>query len=317
MRKDSDQYHNETTAGIANLLIGRSRTQLLKQCDLMNCKTCSSFLDTTIRNFVIHNKTIQFILPAFPAKSPNSQKTASHLPDLGEKLALIELNKLCQMISSFYLPGAQILICSDGTVFNDLLGVTDTDVKNYTRCIKEIIDHHALSNLKLYNLESYYSNLTLEQMRLKLLTEFGEDLQALQSRTKMNENHQQLFNGIHRFIYEDLLTINTDQTKNQLRLLAKQLTYLVIQRSNAWSNLIESVNQNAVRLSIHPQVCGSKKFGIALLKSDNKWATPWHRVVLQNYDEFSLIKREQAESLQAKKIFINGRFSHYILARGV
>lgn len=40
------------------------------------------------------------------------------LPDLGEELALTHLNGLGESIADIYEPGAQIVITSDGLVYN-------------------------------------------------------------------------------------------------------------------------------------------------------------------------------------------------------
>ena len=87
----------------------------------------------------------------------------------------------------------------------------------------------------------------------------------------------------------------------------------MIQRSNAWSNYLEIKFPDAVRLSIHPQSCGSKKIGIMLLACDNIWATPWHRIAVLQGEKHVLMKRVEAEKIGAKPVYINDRFSHYAI----
>jgi L-tyrosine isonitrile synthase len=306
------QFNHAIATNIAMLLTARSRRYTSTKCD-GNCLKCLCHLEQYITQFVTNNQKIQFVLPAFPAKSPNKTKTASRLPDLGEELALFELNQLCRKITLLYRPGAEIIICSDGRVFNDLLAVTDTDVTNYMQEILAIIKSSSLSHLRTYNLDYHYKSLSFERMRCKLMHDYSDDLREIMFRTGATPEHKHLFNGMHRFIFEDFLTLNTHISKNQVRKLAKERTYLVIQRSNAWSNLINTHFKGAIRLSIHPQPCCSSKFGIMLLRSDSNWATPWHRVVLQQGKQFTLVKRVQAEQLQANQIFKNGKFSHYRL----
>lgn len=68
---------------------------------------------------VIKNESIPMVLPAFPFKSPNRKdKTIGSLPDLGEELALMHLNGLCESIAEIYEPGANVVITSDGLVYN-------------------------------------------------------------------------------------------------------------------------------------------------------------------------------------------------------
>ena len=47
-------------------------------------------------------QAVEFVLPAFPAKSPNRKKTVGILPDKGEELALEYLTGLARKIKSFY-----------------------------------------------------------------------------------------------------------------------------------------------------------------------------------------------------------------------
>jgi pyoverdine/dityrosine biosynthesis protein Dit1 len=58
-------------------------------------------------------------LPAFPWKSANQvYKVLGTLPDKAEELALKRLNGICEAIGDVYKPGAELLIISDGLVYN-------------------------------------------------------------------------------------------------------------------------------------------------------------------------------------------------------
>src|SRR5690348_6533182 len=67
-----------------------------------------------IKQYIQNRQRIMFVLPAFPAKSANTNKTRGPFPDLGERLSLRFLNQLCENITSVYARGAEIIICSDG-----------------------------------------------------------------------------------------------------------------------------------------------------------------------------------------------------------
>jgi hypothetical protein len=84
-----------------------------------------------IAKAIARNEAVIFVLPAFPAKSPNPEKTCTALPDYGEYLALRMLQSLCDRIGSYYEPGAKVCICSDGRVFSDLIKVSDAAVGAY------------------------------------------------------------------------------------------------------------------------------------------------------------------------------------------
>ncbi len=264
-----------------------------------------------IEALINEKKVITFILPAFPAKSPNNYKTFSVFPDMGERLALNSLNQLCESIKRFYLPGAAIVICSDGRVFNDLVKVKDNDVDTYSRSIQHMLNEDYLTNISLFSLDNCYKNLSYEMMRTRLVYEYGDNENIIKNNIKNDLNSRQQFNGIHRFIFEDSLFKISSISKNKVRNIAKIVAYQVIQRSNAWSALLEKHFPAAIRLSIHPQICGSNKMGIMLLKSEDTWATPWHRVVLYDGKEYILIRKKDAEALGAIPVFIKNQFSHF------
>jgi pyoverdine/dityrosine biosynthesis protein Dit1 len=69
---------------------------------------------------------------------------------------------------------------------------------------------------------------------------------------------------------------------------------------------------DAMRLSIHPQPPHSGKFGLQLMRSSDGWLTPWHGVVLDDGVALSLVKRWEAEKLNASIVWRDGRPSHFV-----
>jgi pyoverdine/dityrosine biosynthesis protein Dit1 len=282
-------------------------------CSHKNPNECFGVHYQRVIHHIKNNQPIEFVLPAFPAKSPNIHKTAGPLPDLGERLALRFLNDLCEKIKLIYSPGAHIIICSDGRVFNDLVKVSDEHVDSYAEEIDNIISSDNLKNISTFGLDHYYKSISYNTMRSQLSEEYGNALSLIKDNIKLNQEDKLLFNGIHRFIFEDSLPLSQAISKNKLRNETKEIAYQVIQRSNAWSQLIKKIFPTAVRLSIHPQPCGSEKLGIMLLQSKDAWATPWHRVLLINKEDSILIRKKEAEEIGAKPVFSNNQFSHYLI----
>lgn len=289
------------------------KSQRTLPCDHEHYHRCLVQHVDKLKRAIHNDELIEFVLPAFPAKSRNTNKTYGTEPDLGEQLALEFLNGLCKQINQFYTPGAKVIICSDGRVFNDLLEITDAKVARYANTIKIILSDKQLAHIELFALDDYYQNISYVAMRHNLTAEFSDAQAILKQKIKTDTASQQQFNGIHRFIFEDNLFILQSLSRNKVRNLSKDIAYQVVQRSNAWSALVEKNFPNALRLSIHPQPCGSNKIGIMLLKAQDNWATPWHRVVLYDGHEAILIKKCEAEALGAKPVFVRNQFSHYSL----
>jgi pyoverdine/dityrosine biosynthesis protein Dit1 len=277
-------------------------------CAGKHCLRCHEPHAVKIMSMIQQQKPITLILPAFPAKSANRQKTISALPDLGEILSLRNLNELCHAINQWHEPGVQLIICSDGRVFNDLVMVKDEEVDLYQQGIKEIINAQRLNMLSTFSLDEVYPKKCYELMREQLITDYGEELPNLKKRLLDSDDDLYQFNGVHRFVFEDQLALKSTLSRNKVRQMAKETAYQVVRRSNAWSRLLANQFPEAIRLSIHPQPCGSEKLGIQFIPTTNPWATPWHNVLLKQGDTWRLMKRIEAEKLGARL-----NHDHYVL----
>ena len=255
-----------------------------------------------ISNAVREKRRIHCILPAFPAKSSNRKKTLSHLPDMGEYLGLTRLNHLAEKISDIYEPGAKVTICSDGRVFGDLVRVSDKQVSEYSLGIKEMIDKHQLESLNIYTLEDYFGHSDFSKMRTSMTETYGKSTDDIRRGVLSDPNERMLFNGIHRFMFEDLKEIIQGTSGSQLRKIAREVSYRVIQRSHAWSHLISLKFPDSVRLTIHPYHMSAGKIGMELVPGESRWSTPWHNVVLKKGEKYFLTHRANAEAINARKI---------------
>jgi pyoverdine/dityrosine biosynthesis protein Dit1 len=278
------------------------------------CPNCLAPHIQKIEFFMECRQPIHFILPAFPAKSPNWKKVLGTLPDMGERISLQFLQSLCDQIRDLYAPGAQITICSDGRVFSDLVCVSDEDVTAYGQEIRNILDEICADAINLFNLEDVFHGLSFDEMRQRLFLNYADSLENLRTFVKNSSSHRDLFNGIHRFLFEDYIVLQPFKTRSKLRAECKKLAYQVIQRSNAWSALVAKQFPHALRLSIHPQPCHSEKIGIHMIETSDKWGTPWHSTALYDGKKFLLMKRSQAENMGSLLIWQNGRPSHFVFS---
>jgi len=283
------------------------------KCSQDPCPQCLSLHLPRVRAAMSAGEPIQLVLPAFPAKSANPRKTLGPLPDLGEELSLRFLQERCDAIRHRYPPGAKLTICSDGRVFSDLVGVDDADVTAYRARLMVMIRELGLIDIDVFDLDDVRPLEAFDATRRWLVENHADPLEQLLERTKAHEHHRQMFNGIHRFLAEDLAAREPELSKNQTKERSKATAYEVIRRSNAWSRVVAIYFPDAVRLSIHPQSPHSEKVGIMLTPAEDVWLTPWHGAVLLRGDRFSLTKRAEAEELGAKVVERDGRPSHFEL----
>ncbi len=285
------------------------------------CSKCLAPHLSKVISAVALGLPVTFVLPAFPGKSPNLNKVLGPLPDMAEKRALAFLQQLCDRIQRYYSPGARVILCSDGRVFSDVIGIRDEDVTTYQDELSRIITESGLHSLSTFNLDELYNGMSFEEMRIQLMDQHGDATEALRSAVSRGkgedssmddkETHR-LYCGITRFLVEDATFPGQKQSRTTLQKNCRIRAYQVIQRSKAWGDLVEIRFPNAVRLSIHPQTCGDKKLGIRLIEQDH-WMTPWHGVAVKVGDRFILLKRTLAEELGGQLVYQDGRPSHYVL----
>jgi pyoverdine/dityrosine biosynthesis protein Dit1 len=289
-------------------------------CD-PSCPDCSAPHLAKVVSAIEQGKPITFVLPAFPGKSPNPAKVLGPLPDMAERRALEFLGQLCDRVQKIYAPGARVILCSDGRVFSDAVGMREEDVTAYQRGISRMIEELSLDCVSTFNLDDLFESHGFEQMRTQLMARYGTPLEALQAKVRQgklpgdreSEEAHRMYCGITRFLVEDAMHPGQTQSRTSIQKECRVRAYEVIQRSNACSALIAERFPEAVRLSIHPQTCGAKKLGIRLMDAES-WMTPWHGVAVEVGGKFMLLKRSQAEAMGARMVQSSGRPSHYELA---
>ena len=321
-RATTDSFIQTAKEILAEIVRFRRTPSRGKSCGFLDCEKCSSWHLPKIISCVKYHKPVTFVLPAFPGKSPNTEKVLSHLPDQAEFLSLKFLGNLCKKIKKYYSPGTKIILCSDGRVFSDVVGMKESNVTAYQVELGRLIKVMSLTDISTFNLDDHYHDLNFVQMREELMKRYGKSAEVLKykvrggAKTTASPDEQEanrMYRGITRFLFEDAQHVEQAKSRTAVQKEARVNAYEVIRRSNAWSELISEKFPKAVRLSIHPQTCGAKKLGIRLI-ADERWMTPWHGVAVVTKGGPILLKRSEAEALGARLVYsANERPSHYEL----
>lgn len=281
-----------------------------------SCEHCRAAQRDKIDGHVRAGRAIPMLLPAFPAKSPNPDKVLGHLPDLAEELSVAFLEALCVRVGEVHPPGAHLIICSDGRVFNDLVRIPDEHVSAYQRGMSDVLGRLGTAHISLYSLDDVFPGAEPVGMRRKLWADHAPDLEALRDEVRGGGPMLGLYRGITRFLYEDAKIPGFRGSNATLQRESRRRAYEVIGRSQAWGNLLAAIHPDAVRLSIHPQPCGHEKFGIFLQDAgdEDRWLTPWHAVAVEDRGRFRLMKHRAAKEAGGRLVLRDGRPSHYVLA---
>ncbi|MFE6288105.1 L-tyrosine/L-tryptophan isonitrile synthase family protein [Streptomyces sp. NPDC057877] len=296
-----------TSAAILSLLLPHHRTT-----DQAHARACAEAFPHQLRQIadvVRAGEPLTFTLPGFPCKSPNPAKVLGHLPDMGERLSLAFLHSLCTEIARVYPPGARLVVCSDGHVFGDLIGVPDDHIDAYADELRTFIDEMGLGRLSLFDLRDVLGDLPHDAKRAHVHDRYAPTTDALRAEIHADDHALALYRGITRFLVED--TAGHTGTRSALQRACRRRAYGVIQRSRAWGDLIAYHHPRSVRLSIHPQPIGAHKFGIRLLDAPDAWTTPWHSTALRRADgTWTLMPRARAAEL-GRLVRLGGRSSHF------
>lgn len=279
-------------------------------CAEKPCEQCLAMHLPKVRRWIAAGEPIHFLLPSFPAKSPNTRKVLGRLPDMAEENALRFLENVCAELKQLYPPGARISICSDGRVFSDLVGVADEDVTNYAAEIKRMIKRVEAGSLDFFCMEDLFDVEDHVAMREQLILHYCDSLAAIEARIHAFAHHRELFNGIQRFLFEDRLAMETGKSRTRVRNDCKELAHGVIQRSDGWGRLLNDCFPMSLRLSIHPQGPHSEKIGMLLGEANDTWLTPWHGVAVEEGGSFRMMRRHEAEELGARVVERDGRPSY-------
>ncbi len=281
-------------------------------CAAAPCEDCYQAQWERTRAFLLAEKPVHFVLPAFPAKSNNPRKVVGALPDLGERLAIEFLQSFCEQVRHVYPPGARITICSDGHVFSDVLGIPDDDVTAYRDDLMRVIAATGGADITMYSLDDAFGSGSWDEMRALLVDGYATPVEDLRTQVRSELAARSMFNGMHRFMVEDQTPLHPELSRTKLKEMCKDIAYVMIQRSRAWGDLVGEVFPDSLRLSIHPQPSHAEKIGFHLIRTRDSWLTPWHGVVVDDGTNFTLVKRSHAEAMNASLVVRNGRPSHYV-----
>ncbi|KAJ5894309.1 hypothetical protein N7495_006000 [Penicillium taxi] len=251
----------------------------------------------SLRYFVSNNYEINFVVPAYPFKSPNrKEKVMGPDPDVGERLSLEHLNSLGARIQQIYPGGTYITIVSDGCCYNDLLGVSDEETYQYAEGLHQIVDRLGLRHIRFagpFDLLEGSSNVPISE------EEYVSRVQDLKQRLfsgcsgekpqELDHNSTLTYRGYIRFLMSDLATFYEEKkmSKSAIKKHSAVVARAMIERGQVFSALVAAASPPHIRLSIHAGD-NTNKLSVALLpqkRYSNFPVTPWHNTPYLEADQ--------------------------------
>ncbi|KAI0456407.1 Pyoverdine/dityrosine biosynthesis protein-domain-containing protein [Xylaria acuta] len=288
-----------------------------------------------VLDFVNRNETCQMALPAFPCKSPNDAKVGGSRPDMAERIALETLCAFVKSVKKVYGPGATIYVIHDGHLLSSCIGVDDDVVSEYESNLQELYrsmfdssaDREAIKFCGLSDLffsepdntqtldESWIldPDLLYHPIQTKLSKRAELARKLVMASCGINRSHfrglilaqdaatLKSYRGLSHFMLQDLTGPSfVGQSASRKKKTASRVAAEMMARNQAYSNLLELLFPNYIRLSIHAHNNRGPKFGIRLFPRDTVRAideidgrhepvpryefqipTPWHNSIIK------------------------------------
>ncbi|KAH6662358.1 Pyoverdine/dityrosine biosynthesis protein-domain-containing protein [Halenospora varia] len=287
------------------------------------------YFASRVEHFTSRGLPCEFCLPAFPCKSSNQDKVMGIVPDKGEEMGLLKLHNFVRGIEEIYPPGAKVWIISEVHVFSDCsespytLIAKDQNSNNGVG-FQSLVDLFDLKNASIPSSDvtgqlnipgiNHYLETALEEKaelcRRILMSGCQSDSSALRSRIDSRD--------------PDILALYQGFSSQRKKLSIRASFEMIM----AYSNLVELVFPNHVRLSIHAHSNSGPKFGIQLFErglckpasallqapgSDDSndllhIPTLWHNCIIQVADDSRIYvgKSKIIKDALARGLYIGG-----------
>ncbi|ETP46439.1 hypothetical protein F442_07316, partial [Phytophthora nicotianae P10297] len=227
---------------------------------------------------------ITLVLPAFPFKSPNStDKVLGKLPDRAEELSMERLERFCREVEEAYPPGCKMVIFSDGRVFNDLLGVSLSDLRAFENEMQAMVKEAGHTHIYFDSMDNYVKN--VDDPIPEILERFNVLHMDFDTRIKTEAAIRNTYCSFCKFLERDLAQQWVGMSRSAMKRSCGKIAKQMMHRNVGFSALVDDSYPDALRISIHQYDNAGPKFGIHLIpQKSGKPRTPWHSVVCEDLD---------------------------------
>lgn len=243
------EHRDAWIAAVSDLLAG----YLLKGTDDCFETQGRAHLARSLGQYFDQNLPVRLVLPGFPCKSPNaSDQTFGVLPDYGEVMAIERLDQLGQAIAALHTPGCVVSILSDGTTFNDIVGVADDVRAAYNRALRELCTTHTIQWVSMEDL--FPQAQSAEAVRASLVKQARlpwKNLGELIEQSRHDESLSQAHDNLCSHLYNDLRLCREDgQSEDEYLQQINFKAYQMMFRGQALNAAVDRFFGDDIRLSV-------------------------------------------------------------------
>ncbi|KAI0534591.1 Pyoverdine/dityrosine biosynthesis protein-domain-containing protein [Xylaria digitata] len=260
--------------------------------------------------------SVRILLPAFPFKENSGNLVLGALPDLGEELALAHLQGLCDNISAIYENSVELLICSDGLVYNDLMGISDEAAWEYGEALRSMAARLETRNIKfirLWDLLKLPSCPLRQESPKNAKAYYLEHAPCIRQELDYRYGDAQFNASMDAATDKDWVTTHTTYISvldKKAAGSAESIATQMIERGKAYGAALRANFPDYVRLSIHDSL-GRGKLSLALVPNPREKGSvglmPWRSVVAVDSDgSYRTVYPEQVQHTH-EVIYRNGQ----------
>ncbi|KAG8948010.1 hypothetical protein FRC03_000854, partial [Tulasnella sp. 419] len=255
---------------------------------------------------------------SYPLLLPKSYILKSACPspfkssNLAEEVVLRRLEGLCRAIEDVWSKGAVLHIVSDGVVYAELLGVSDTTVYRYNAELRRLAKEYNLNHISFVRVsdmhrsaespadhpvpvfqtdltESEYVESAPKDRAKFIARDIGE--YSLEKLLAEDVGALRTYRGYLKFLKLDLAESHLLRDENGKLLSNKQRERIMgciakdmMRNGTKFSHLVQAAFPHALRLSIHPHNNAGPKLALKVFPYVDIICTPWHNVLCQKAD---------------------------------
>ncbi|KAL3665183.1 hypothetical protein V7S43_009812 [Phytophthora oleae] len=193
------------------------------------------------------------------------------------------LERFCCDVEEVYAPGCKMIIFSDGRVFNDLLGVSLSDLRAFEDEMQAMVEEAGHTHIYFDSLDNYVKNVVnpipeiLERFNV-LHMDFG-------ARIKTEPEIRNTYCSFCKFLERDLAPQWVGMSRTAMKRCCGKIAKQMMHRNVGFSALVDDSYPDALRISIHQYNNAGPKFGIHLTPhTSGRPRTPWHSVICEDID---------------------------------
>lgn len=266
----------------------------------MNNNNLEKILYKKVQEAYEKKEKLNFVIPAFPGKSPNKNSCFSHLPDYTENISINAIKAFIKEINKVYKFKCNFTIIHDGHYFIKL-GITrsEEELNDYINEIRKNLPRNVKSKTIYDLMRTNDFNIAYNEFFEKYINNEKIDNSGLSNEIVFTK--YEFFDKIY----------NVSSSKNQIQIWAKKIAKESLLIKRAVNNLIEDIYPSSIRLSVHYQEENSKKMGFKMIPNAVNKGTPWFYVAYKSTSE-KIILGKRNWKLKSKKLK-NNKFGKYYL----